>query len=339
MFHLKVFIEDRILNLKDAFISGKGITVHIKQLFITMEWRGKRGYGASLLPNTQMKLWNTSELEKQLNDYLIGKTPYEMQSILNANGSKLWPDFLHIAIDIALHDLISKIANLPLYKLWGLDQLEIPTTSLSIGALQEESLLEKVSQYSNWPILKFKITSWNDLHIFQRVREIYQGRIWIDGNGALNYKDAIRAVEFLDSIGVELLEQPIPPGDYKRLKDLKERTNLKIVADEDCVDLHDVIQLAGCVDVVNIKLYKCKGLTKARTMMEVARSLGLKIMLGCKTESVLGITAIAQLSGLADYVDFDGHLDILDDRFEGLNVKNGVYQLPDRPGIGAILRY
>jgi L-alanine-DL-glutamate epimerase-like enolase superfamily enzyme len=94
--------------------------------------------------------------------------------------------------------------------------------------------------------------------------------------------------------------------------------------------------LINAYDGINIKLDKCGGMLEALRMIQVARSLGMKTMLGCMVSSSVAITAAAHLSPLVDYADLDGNLLIANDPYSGVQVKEGKLVLPDRPGLGLL---
>jgi L-alanine-DL-glutamate epimerase-like enolase superfamily enzyme len=168
------------------------------------------------------------------------------------------------------------------------------------------------------------------------VRAVYPGRIWVDGNGSWSLAEALAAAHVFRDAGVELLEQPIPAGRLDDLETLSASSPVPILADEDCRGPADVLDLKGRVDGINIKLSKCGGIARARQMIHRARAVGLKVMLGCRTESVLGVTAMAQLAPLADYLDLDGNLDIQNDPFKGLGFTKGRISIPEAPGLGVV---
>ena len=324
------------LNLREPFVSNKGNTVSARQVLVRLDWEGRTGLGTAVFA----KEFGMNEATVQAALEVCGgeiacASPFELERVL-ARLEDAAPDqpTAVAAIDMALHDLLGKTAGLPLSHLLGLVGLPLPPTGLSLGALPEAEWIESARRRAAWPILKLKMTPATDLHSVARLREVYTGRLWVDGNGSWDVEQAITAAETLYGYGVELLEQPIPAGRPEHLHAVRERAPLPIVADEDCRGPQDVLRLQGCADVLNIKLLKCGGLRRALEMIRLARRAGMKVMLGCKTESVLGITAMAQLGGLADYLDLDGHLDLLDDPFAGIEVDEGLVSLPDRPGIG-----
>ena len=139
---------------------------------------------------------------------------------------------------------------------------------------------------------------------------------------------------WLPSVGVKYVEQPLPRGEEKSLPELKERSPLPIFVDESCLTSYDIPQLAGCVHGINIKLMKAGGLTEVMRMIHTARAYGLQVMFGCYSDSSLANTAAAHLSPLADYLDLDSHLNLIDDPFTGVVLKEGRVVPNDKPGLG-----
>lgn len=328
------------LQRREPFVSNKGNVSLVHQFLITLEWQGRTGVGTAVLaPEYGMVAETVQAALVRCAPLLRGSTPFQLEQVLNRIEDAVADQPTVVAaIDMALHDLLGQSAGMPLHRLLGLDGLSLAPTSLSLGVLPAEQLIARACQRADWPILKLKMTAAIDLEVVSRVRAVYAGRIWVDGNGAWEPDQAIEAAEILSRYGVELLEQPIPSGTPERLRLVRERSPLPIVADEDCRGPQDVLRLQGCADVINIKLLKCGGLRRALDMIRLAHRLGLRVMLGCKTETVAGITAMAQLAGLADYLDLDGHLDLLDDPYTGIAVDHGRITLPEGAGLGVAPR-
>ncbi|SFX57158.1 L-alanine-DL-glutamate epimerase [Thermoactinomyces sp. DSM 45891] len=337
---MEIEYEDLILKLKQPFQSNKGTFTSAHQIIVRLKWKEWRGYGTAVFAKeygmTAETVVNAFNL---CSDIVKEHTPFEIEKLLN-DLEALIPNQPTViaAIDMALHDMLGQMTNLPIHRLWGLEGLFIPPTSISLGVMDQNDLLKQAKMLSQWPILKLKMTLTSEVELIGRLREIYQGRIWIDGNGTWNCEDAIVAANKLHQYGVELLEQPIPAGSHEQLKWVQDHSPIPIVADEDFHCIQDLLSLSGSVGVVNIKLLKCGGLRRAKEIIQLARNVGMKVMLGCKTESSLGITAIAHLAGLADYIDLDGHLNLQSDPFTGIRVNNGLITLPNRFGIGIIDR-
>ena len=289
------------LQLGQPFVSNAGATTAVRQVVACLEADGLVGLGTAVLAKQQT----------------------------SADAGQL-----AAAIDMAHLDHAAKTAGVRVRDLWQVPETPLVPTAVSLGAASAAELFERARALADWPILKLKMTTGTDIDTVARLRDVYDGRVWVDGNGAWDAAGALAAAEAFARQGVELLEQPIPAGTPELLQYVRERSAVPIVADEDCLGLADVARLAGCADVVNIKLIKCGSLRTALDMVYLARRLGLRVMLGCKTESVLGTTAMAQLSGLADYLDLDGHLDLLDDPFAGMRIERGQIELPEAPGLG-----
>ena len=239
------------------------------------------------------------------------------------------------AVDIALHDWIGKKLGQPLYKLWGLSKSKTPLTSFTIGIDSPEIITQKISEAEEYPILKIKLGTDSDKEIMNTVRKGTDKPIRVDANEGWKTKEiALERIKWLEQEGVEFIEQPMPANDLSGCAWVRERVNLPLIADENCIRLHDVPKLHEAFDGINIKLMKCGGLREAMQMIHVAKSLDMKIMLGCMIESSVAITAAAHLSPLVDYADLDGNLLITNDPFAGVKVMEGKLLLGDAPGLG-----
>ena len=238
------------------------------------------------------------------------------------------------AIDMALHDRLGKKLGVPLYQLWGLNPQKTPCTSFTIGLDAPEVMAEKTRHAEEYPILKVKLGTPQDIEIIQKLREVTDKPIYVDANTAWTPKEAVLKIRDLARYGVELVEQPTKPNDLAGLKFVRENSELPIIADESIKRASDIPALAECVDGINIKLVKCGGLLEAYRMISIARAHGLSVMVGCMIESSLGITAAAHLTPLVDYADLDGHLLIANDPYTGVRLDKGKLILPNRPGIG-----
>ena len=238
------------------------------------------------------------------------------------------------AIDMAMRDLAGKRLGAPLYELMGLDPRRTPVTSFTIGMDRPEVVTEKVREASGFEVLKVKMGSDDDRAMLEAVRDVTDRPLRVDANEGWTLDDALARLEWLERLGVELVEQPLPADQLEQMRELKRRSPLPLFADESLHVAADIPRLAGAFDGINIKLMKCGGLGEALRMIAVARAHGLMIMLGCMVESSLAITAAAHLSPLVDYADLDGNLLITDDPFTGVTVERGRLVLPDGPGLG-----
>ena len=242
------------------------------------------------------------------------------------------------AVDMALHDLAGKRLGAPLYEVLGIAPGPTPVTSFTIGLDTPEVVIGKVRAASAYDVLKVKMGSDNDREVLEAVRATTQQTIRVDANEGWTPEAALERLPWLQKIGVEFVEQPLPADRIEDTRWLRARSPLPFYADESVHTAADIPALAGAFDGINIKLMKCGGLAEALRMIAVARAHGMKVMLGCMVESSLGITAAAHLAPLVDAADLDGNLLVSDDPFEGVRVVNGRLVLPDGPGLGVRLR-
>ena len=239
------------------------------------------------------------------------------------------------AVDAALHDWIGKRYGVSTVRWLGLNEQRIPLTSFTIGIDTPEMVADKVRAADSYPIFKVKVGTPQGDAAFDAIRRIAPDKtIRVDANQGWTADEALARLPQLLEMGVEFVEQPVRADDLDGLRRLKKAAILPIVADESCERPSDVINLAGCVDGINIKLAKCGGINEARKMIHLARALGMKVMLGCMIESSLGIAAAAQLAPLVDWLDLDGHLLIRDDPFTGLGGAGGLLTIGASPGLG-----
>jgi|Deesub1362B_J571_1020462.scaffolds.fasta_scaffold02769_4 L-alanine-DL-glutamate epimerase-like enolase superfamily enzyme len=243
------------------------------------------------------------------------------------------------ALDIALMDWVTKAAGLPFYRFLGLDKKKTPITTMSIGIDTPEVIQQKVREAADFPVLKIKVGLKNDEEIIAAVRAVTEKPLRVDANeGWKSKEEALEKIRWLVSQGVEFVEQPLPSTMLEETRWLRDRVEIPIIADESVKRASDIPKLAEAFDGVNIKLMKAGGLQEALRMIWMARSLGMKIMLGCMIETSVAISAAASISPLVDFADLDGNLLITNDPFDGVKVRRGKLLLTDRPGIGVVPR-
>ena len=242
------------------------------------------------------------------------------------------------AVDIALHDLVGKLLGAPWYRIWGLDPSKAPDTTFTIGIDTPEVVREKTRECADrFNILKVKVGLDNDKEMIRTIREITDLPIAVDANqGWKDRSMALDEIYWLKENGIVMVEQPMPK---ERIDDnawITERSPLPIFADEAIQRLADIPSVKGAYHGINIKLMKCTGMREAWKMLNYARAEGMKVMIGCMTETSCAVSAAAQLSPAVDFADLDGNLLISNDLFDGMKVKAGRIVLPDRPGIGIL---
>ncbi len=242
------------------------------------------------------------------------------------------------ALDVAAHDLWGKRHSQPLYQLWGLPPRMAPPTSYTIGLGSIEEMVNKMKE-KPWPVYKIKLGTDEDLRIIESLRQHTTAIFRVDANTGWTAEQTVRLSKQLASLGVEFIEQPLPADDWEGHQYVYQKSALPIIADESLQTPDEVVRCSQCFHGINIKLLKCGGLTPARDMIRTAKSLGLRTMIGCMTESSVGISAIAQLAPLLDYVDIDGALLLSNDPAEGITITpSGHIQYSERGGTGARLR-
>jgi L-alanine-DL-glutamate epimerase-like enolase superfamily enzyme len=241
-------------------------------------------------------------------------------------------------VDIALHDLVGKMLGAPWYRIWGYDAAKAPSTTFTIGIDTPEVMKEKTLECAGrFNILKVKLGTDRDKEIIETIRSVTDLPLAVDVNQGWGERfQALDMIYWLKEHGVVMVEQPLAIGRYDDQAWLNERSPLPIFADESVQRLPDVPRMHGLFSGINIKLMKCTGLREAHRMVELARALGMKVMLGCMTETSCAVSAAAQLSPAVDFADLDGNLLISNDLFSGVTVVDGKLTLPSAPGIGVV---
>jgi len=245
------------------------------------------------------------------------------------------------ALDLALHDRLARQQGVPLWRLLDLPQPHSLPTSFTIAIAQPDEMARLAAQATAYPVLKIKLGSEDDLARLQAVRAARpDARLLVDANTGWSPQDAVAHIRQFEPLGLELIEQPVHKDDIAGMGYVQARTRLPVVADESVRTLADVEALAAVgVRAINLKLQKVGGLGPGLILLRRTRELGMQVMLGCMIETSLGVTAMAHLSGLADWLDLDAPLLIADDPFDGVTYDEaGRLHLPDRPGIGVLHR-
>jgi L-Ala-D/L-Glu epimerase len=259
--------------------------------------------------------------------------PYRLETVLH-DGI---PPAARAGLDVALHDLIGKDVERPLYALLGLDPYATPITSFTIGIADLETTLRKVDEVGDHPVLKVKLgigTPQSQVETIAAIRSRYRGAIRVDANEGWNVESAVQILGELERYEIELCEQPVPAGRPGDLRAIRERVAIPIIADEDALCARDLPKFFGCVDGVNVKLAKTGGIRGALAMIATARAMGMRVMIGCMLESAIAATAAAHLSPLADWADIDGPFLVARDPFLGVEYDRGKLVLPNAPGLG-----
>jgi L-alanine-DL-glutamate epimerase-like enolase superfamily enzyme len=301
-----------------------------------LEFDGIFGYGeASMPPYLGESVDSATKFLSSL-DLSQFKDPFQMDDIL-AYVDSVAPHncAAKAAVDIALHDLVGKIMGQPWYKIWGFDPADTPNTSFTIGIDTPEVVRQKVAEAAPYKILKVKLGMSTDKEMIETIRSVTDKPLCVDVNqGWIDKNKALEMIHWLKEKGVVFVEQPMPKTAIDDMAWLTENSPLPTIGDESVQRLPDVIKAKGVYNGINIKLMKCTGMREAHQMLTLAKSLGMKVMIGCMTETSCAISAAAQLSPKTDWADLDGNLLISNDPYSGVQVVNGKMTLIDKPGIG-----
>jgi len=263
-----------------------------------------------------------------------------------SNPEKLWSDihqvlrgntFAQSALDCAAHDLFFKMKGKSFISQWGISYQKFPFTSYTLGMGTIEDLKNKIKDLP-WPVYKLKVSGGNDAEIVKELRQVTGALIRVDANCSWQVDESIKIAGDLGKWKVEFIEQPFNADQLQESSKLTENCSLPIIADESCLGIEDIEKCAGNFDGINIKLAKCGGLTPAFHMMKMAREAGLKVMIGCMTESSVGISAAVQLLPFVDYADLDGPLLLSEDVATGLTYQKGSIMPGKGKGLGFDLK-
>jgi L-Ala-D/L-Glu epimerase len=326
------------LQLKHTFTLSTSSRTTTPVMLTEIEYDGITGYGEASMPPYLGESHESVAKFLSLLNISQFNDPFLLVDILEYVDSVMPGNFAAKAsVDIALHDLIGKLVGEPFYRLFGLNPLRAPLTSFTIGLDTPEIIKQKVLEALQYKVLKVKLGRDNDREMVEVIRSLTDKPLCVDVNQG--WKDRNHALEmagWLKEKGVIFLEQPMP----KEMKDdiawLTEKSPLPVIGDEAIQNISDLLSNRDVYSGINIKLMKCGGINAAMKMINVARALGMKVMIGCMTETSCAVSAAAQLSPLADWCDLDGNLLISNDPFDGLKISDGRVTLSELSGIGVI---
>lgn len=330
------------LKLRHVFTVSSFSRSTTPDVQVEIEYDGITGYGEASMPPYLAKELGTTEtvceflgkVQKIIGDF---KDPTQLEDILTyIDGMDEGNAAAKTAVDIALHDLVGKMWGLPWYKIWGLDPAKAPNTTFTIGIDTPEVVKEKTQECADkFKILKVKVGTDKDKEMIEAIRTVTDLPIAVDANqGWKDKNQAIDMIHWLKEKGIVMIEQPMPKTQIDDLAWVTENSPLPVFADESIQRLKDIYSLKGVFSGINIKLMKCTGMREGFKMLNTARALGMKVMVGCMTETSCATSAAAQFSPAVDFADLDGNLLIANDRFKGMEVVDGKITLPELPGIG-----
>ena len=335
---MQLILRPFTLKLRHTFTISRESRDEQASLIVELKADGFSGFGeATANPYYKIEVPDMMRDLKQLEPLIVdsaGMAPEEfwekMKSQLSHNM------FALCALDLAYNDWFARKEGQKLHELWNYDISHNPLTDYTIGIDTIEKMVSKMKEMP-WPIYKIKLGSHQDIAIITELRKHTDAIFRVDANCGWTADETISNAIALKALGVEFIEQPLPADDWEGHKKVFEHSVLPIIADESCQVEADVDKCYKHFHGVNVKLTKCGGLTSARRMLVKARQLGMKTMVGCMTESTVGISAIAHLLPLLDYVDMDGALLLAEDIATGVRIEDGKIIYSDLNGTGVTL--
>ena len=337
---LKLSFEPYELQLRHTFTVSSYSRKTTPDVQVRLEYEGFTGYGEASMPPYLGQSVETVCNFLQKVDMEQFRDPFMLEDILSYVDSLSPGDSAaKAAIDIALHDLVGKMMGQPWWRIWGLDPSKTPDTTFTIGIDTPEVVREKTRECADkFNILKVKVGLDNDKEMIRTIREVTDLPLAVDANqGWKDREQALDEIHWLKENGIVMVEQPMAK---ERIEDnawITERSPLPIFADEAIQRLADIPSIKGAYHGINIKLMKCTGMREAWKMLNYARAEGMKVMIGCMTETSCAVSAAAQLSPAVDFADLDGNLLITNDLYKGMEVIDGKITLSNTPGIGLTL--
>jgi L-Ala-D/L-Glu epimerase len=340
-------IEIKIFTVNKRFplTISRGTVAQTTNVWVRISHEGIEGWGEASPFNLGARPQSTEIIKDALLHVapsLQVFSPLQRQEIEQVLTKAQLPSSAWAALDVAMYDWLGKCVGLPLWQMWGLNCNAIAPTSVTIGINSPEGARARVRdwlKFTDVRVLKVKLGSPDGIDADRKMllavqQEAPARELYVDANGGWSLEDAVQMCNWLADLGVKYVEQPLARGHEESLAELKKRIPLPIFVDESCLTSSDIPKLAKFVDGINIKLMKSGGLTEAMRMVHTARSHGLQVMFGCYSDSVLANTAAVQLAPLADYLDLDSHLNLIDDPFTGALAQEGKILPNNLPGLG-----
>jgi L-alanine-DL-glutamate epimerase-like enolase superfamily enzyme len=325
------------IQLRHVFTIATSSRTTTPDVLTEVEYDGHVGYGEASMPPYLGESQTSCVAFLSKVDLSRYSNPFELETIL-ADIDRIAPGnpAAKASVDIALHDLVGRLVGQPWYNIWGYDPAKTPYTTFTIGIDTPDVVRQKVREAAEYKLLKVKLGRDTDREMVETIRSVTDKPLTADANqGWKDRQKALEDIHWLKDQNVLFVEQPFaketPLDDFAWLT---ERSPIPIMADESCQRLADVRRMHGAFSGINIKLMKSTGMREAQKMLVLARGLGLKVMLGCMTETSCAISAASHLSTMVDWADLDGALLISNDPYQGTRVVGGKVTLNTTPGIG-----
>lgn len=324
------------LELKHPFAIARFSRTNTPVMLIRLTYEGIEAYGeASMVPYMGESTETAIAFLKKV-DWSRFVHPFNFEEITTYLDSiEKGHPAIKAAIDIALNDMNGKLLNKPCHEIYSADPLKMPVTSYTIGIDSPEVIREKVADATNFKVLKIKLGRDNDKELINTIRSLSDLPLYVDANqGWTNRKQAIEMIYWLHDQGVQLIEQPMDKADLEGNAWLTGRSPIPILADEAVQRLADMDSLKGAYHGINIKLMKSGGMYEGHQMILKARSLGMKVLIGCMSETSCATQAGMALAPLCDWADLDGPWLTKNNPFTAPTILEGKCQLNALPGLG-----
>lgn len=333
---MKISCKQFDLELKHAFSIAKFTRTSTPLLLLKIDYEGKTGYGEASMVPYMGENYETAHAFLKKVDWSRFQFPFDFSSIMAYLDSlALGNPAIKAAIDIALNDLNGQMQNKPCYEIFDADPNQMPVTSFTVGIDTPAVLREKLEDAKDFKVVKVKLGRDNDQEIIETIRSITNVPLYVDANQGWN--DRIKAIDliyWLHEQGVVLIEQPMDKNDLDGNAWLTERSPIPLLADEAMQRLKDLDGLKGAYHGINIKLMKSTGMYEGHQTILKARELGMKVLIGCMSETSIATLAGAHLAPLCDWADLDGPFLTINNPFEQPKFVDGKYVLSDLPGLG-----
>lgn len=324
------------LRTNAPFGTAHGVRSHTEIMIVRLSYDGITGYGEASMPPYYPE--NQQSMADFFSKIDIGAikacdSPNLLHAYLSSISER--DTGAKAAVDIAFHDRMGKAGRYSVAEYYDISPRVWFDSCYTIGVAPMQEMINNVLEVKDFKYIKIKLNGTDDLKIIKAIREVSDQPLWVDANQSwINASYASTLIRHFEELGVEMIEQPFKVGQYGDVFQLAEETDIPIVADEDCQRLIDIPKLSRYYDGINIKLMKCTGLYEAKQMIALARTLDMKVMIGCMSETSIGISAAAQLAYLVNWVDLDGNMSLSNDPCAGVKHINGRIKLQDMEGIG-----
>jgi len=324
------------LELKHPFTIAKFSRTSTPLMLLEINHEGYAGHGeASMVPYMGESHQTAVDFLSKV-DISQFKYPFDFGSIIDylddiAPGNPA----TKAAIDIALHDLDGKIKQQPCWQLLGSDPAKMPVTSYTVGIDTPEVLVKKVKEGEGCKVIKVKLGRGSDKELINTIRSVTDLPLYVDANqGWTDLEQSLDITHWLQEQGVVLIEQPMAKTDPDSNAWLTERSPIPIIGDEAVQRFADVEKAKGVYSGINIKLMKSAGIYEAHRMISKAKELGLKVLIGCMSETSCATLAAAALAPQCDWADLDGPLLVSNNPYTAPRFKDGKWVLNGEPGLG-----